>query len=265
MVQPSKSPPTGPACSSAATSTTSNGVVPQEPGRPAACPAARSTPNFDPGEPRAPCGPSTTRPGQNLLYAGGDFDSIQIPSGHRLRRPDNDASCGTPPAQGLHPARPRTAASGSGPRSSPTTPRTGVVDRGFQGPTSTGPGLIGQGGKACSSGSTTCGTGAVLSIQLSPDKRQLFASGSFSEMDNSEHKNTIMALYADGPNRGKLTPWQPQAPNGIPIFDAKVGPDTGMLFGRRRRRRRPGHPVGPPDRLRRHQLPRPGLDAPLRR
>jgi hypothetical protein len=105
-----------------------------------------------------------------------------------------------------------------------------VVNLAFQGPNSTGPGLIGNGGKSCPPGSSTCGTGAVQAIQLSPDKHQLFASGSFSELDKSGHKNTIMALYADGPNRGKLTPWQPQAPSGIPIFDVKVAAN-GMLFG----------------------------------
>ena len=74
-----------------------------------------------------------------------------------------------------------------------------------------------------------------------------------------------MALYADGPNRGQLTPWQPQAPgNGIPIFDIKVA-GNGMLFGA-------GGGAGgravrwdPQDRLRRHQLQRPRLDAPVRR
>ncbi|HEV3363557.1 MAG TPA: hypothetical protein VG795_05340, partial [Acidimicrobiia bacterium] len=62
--------------------------------------------------------------------------------------------------------------------------------------------------------------------------KQLFASGSFSELENSGHRNTIMSLYNDGPKRGQLTPWQPQAPaNGIPIFDAKVDRKTGWLFG----------------------------------
>ncbi|MDQ1505664.1 MAG: hypothetical protein QOD57_3391, partial [Actinomycetota bacterium] len=67
-------------------------------------------------------------------------------------------------------------------------------------------------------------------IQLSPDHHQLYASGSFSELDGNGHRNTIYAVYADGPNRGKLTPWQPQAPSGIPIFDLKAAAN-GMLFG----------------------------------
>ena len=194
-------------------------------------PGGELDPNFDPGEVQGTVRVVHYEPGQNLLYAGGDFDSIQIPSGHRLKRPDNDANCGTPQHKDST-LTPQNRCVWKRSKIVAYDARTGVIDRGFQGPTSTGPGLIGNGGKACSSsGSTTCGTGAVLSIQLSPDKRQLFAAGSFSEMDNSGHKNTIMALYADGPNRGKLTPWQPQAPNGIPVFDAKVSPDTGMLFG----------------------------------
>jgi beta-propeller uncharacterized protein DUF5122 len=194
-------------------------------------PSGEVDPGFDPGEPQGTVRVVHYEPTLNLLYAGGDFDSIQIPSGHRLRRPDNDASCGTPqhkdsvltPQNRCVWKRSKIVAYDS---------RTGVVDPGFQGPTSTGPGLIGNGGKACSSsGSNACGTGSVLSLQLSPDKKQLFASGSFSEMENNGHKNTIMAIYADGPDRGKLTPWQPQAPAGIPIFDGKVDPNTGMLFG----------------------------------
>jgi hypothetical protein len=167
----------------------------------------------------------------NILYAGGDFDSIQIPSGHRLRRPDNDASCGTPQHKDSS-LTPQNRCVWKRSKIAVYDARTGVIDPGFQPPTSTGPGLIGNGGKTCSSsGSSACGTGAVLSLQLSPDRHQLFASGSFSEMNKSGHKNTIMAIYADGPNRGNLTPWQPQAPQGIPIFDCKVDPNTGMLFG----------------------------------
>jgi hypothetical protein len=193
-------------------------------------PGGELDPGFDPGEVQGTVRVVHYEADLNLLYAGGDFDSIQIPSGHRLKRPDNDASCGTPQHKDST-LTPQNRCVWKRSKIVAYDARTGVVDPGFQGPTSTGPGLIGQGGKACSSsGSTTCGTGAVLSIQLSPDKKQLFASGSFSEMDNNDHKNTIMALYADGPNRGKLTPWQPQAPQGIPIFDAKVSPDTGMLF-----------------------------------
>ena len=192
-------------------------------------PGGEVDPNFDPGEPQGTVRVVHYEPSLNLLYAGGDFDSIQIPSGHRLRRPDNDASCGTPQHKDSV-LTPQNRCVWKRSKIVAYDARTGVVDPGFQGPTSTGPGLVGQTGKACSSsGSTTCGTGAVLSIQLSPDKKQLFASGSFSEMDN-KHKNTIMALYADGPDRGKMTPWQPQAPNGIPIFDAKVAPNTGLLF-----------------------------------
>jgi hypothetical protein len=194
-------------------------------------PGGELDPNFDPGEVQGTVRVVHYEAGLNLLYAGGDFDSIQIPSGHRLKRPDNDANCGTPQHKDST-LTPQNRCVWKRSKIVAYDARTGVVDRGFQGPTSTGPGLIGNGGKACSSsGATTCGTGAVLSIQLSPDKRQLFAAGSFSEMDNSSHKNTIMALYADGPNRGKLTPWQPQAPNGIPVFDAKVDANTGMLFG----------------------------------
>ena len=71
----------------------------------------------------------------------------------------------------------------------------------------------------------------ILAIALSPDKHIIYASGSFSELDKNGHKNTIMALYNDGPNRGRLWPWQPQAPNGIPIFDCKVDKTSGWLFG----------------------------------
>jgi hypothetical protein len=193
-------------------------------------PGGEVDPDFDPGEPQGTVRVVHLEAGLNLLYAGGDFDSIQIPSGGRLRRPDNDAGCGTPQHKDST-LTPQNRCVWKRSKIVAYDARTGVVDPGFQPPTSTGPGLIGQGGKTCSSsGSTTCGTGAVLSIQLSPDKRQLFASGSFSEMDNNDHKNTIMAIYADGPDRGRLTPWQPQAPSGIPMFDAKVDPNTGMLF-----------------------------------
>ena len=193
-------------------------------------PGGEVDPNFDPGEPQGTVRAVHYEPSLGLLFAGGDFDSIQIPSGYRLRRPDNDASCGTPQHKDSV-LTPQNRCVWNRSKIVAYDAASGVVDMGFQGPTSTGPGLIGQGGKTCSSGSTACGTGAVLSIQLSPDKKQIFAAGSFSEMDNNGHKNTIMALYADGPNRGKLTPWQPQAPNGIPIFDAKVDQKTGMLFG----------------------------------
>jgi hypothetical protein len=194
-------------------------------------PSGEVDPNFDPGEPQGTVRVVHYEPGLGLLFAGGDFDSIQIPSGHRLRRPDNDASCGTPQHKDSV-LTPQNRCVWKRSKIVAYDANTGVVDPGFQPPTSTGPGLIGNGGKTCSnSGSTACGTGAVLSLQFSPDKKQIFAAGSFSEMDNNGHKNTIMALYADGPNRGKLTPWQPQAPNGIPIFDAKVDQATGMLFG----------------------------------
>jgi hypothetical protein len=194
-------------------------------------PGGEVDPNFDPGEPQGTVRVVHLDPVLNLIYAGGDFDSVQIPSGHRLRRPDNDAGCGTPQHKDSV-LTPQNRCVWKRSKIVAYDARTGVVDPGFQGPTSTGPGLIGQGGKACSSsGSNACGTGAVLSLQLSPDRHQLFASGSFSEMDKSGHKNTIMAIYADGPNRGKLTPWQPQAPAGIPIFDAKVDANTSMLFG----------------------------------
>ena len=36
-------------------------------------------------------------PGRNLVYVGGDFDSIQIQSSFRAKRPDHDASCGQAP------------------------------------------------------------------------------------------------------------------------------------------------------------------------
>lgn len=187
--------------------------------------------NFDAGEPQGTVRVVHHEAGLGLLFAGGDFDSFQIPSGHRLRRPDNDASCGTPQHKDST-LTPQNRCVWKRSKIIALDARTGVIDKGFQPPTSTGAGLIGNGGKTCSSsGDTACGTGAVLSIQFSPDKKQIFASGSFSEMDNSGHKNTIMALYADGPNRGKMTPWQPQAPNGIPIFDAKVEPNSGLLFG----------------------------------
>ncbi len=188
-------------------------------------------PNFDAGEPQGTVRAVHYEPTLNLVYIGGDFDSVVIPSSARLHRPDNDQSCGTAAHKDSTLltnnrcvwARSKLAALDAA---------TGVIDMGFQGPTSTGPGLIGNGGKACPQGATTCGTGAVLAIQLSPDKHQLYASGSFSELDKSGHRNTIMAIFNDGPNRGKLTPWQPQAPaNGIPIFDCRVDPATGWLFG----------------------------------
>ncbi|MCA1842727.1 MAG: delta-60 repeat domain-containing protein, partial [Actinobacteria bacterium] len=194
-------------------------------------PGGEVDPNFDPGEPQGTVRVVHLDPVLNVLYAGGDFDSIQIPGSQRLRRPDNDAGCGTPQHKDSV-LTPQNRCVWKRSKIAAYDARTGTVDPNFQPPTSTGPGLIGNGGKACSgSGASACGTGAVLSLQLSPDRRQLFASGSFSEMDNNGHKNTIMAIYADGPSRGKLTPWQPQAPNGIPIFDCKVDPNTGMLFG----------------------------------
>jgi hypothetical protein len=187
-------------------------------------------PNFDAGEPQGTVRAVKYDAALNLVYIGGDFDSVVIPGSARLRRPDNDNTCGTPQHKDSTLlsnnrcvwARSKLAALNA---------TTGVVDMGFQGPTSTGPGLIGNGGKSCTQGSSACGTGAVLAIALSPDKHVLYASGSFSEVDKSGHKNTIMALYNDGPSRGRLTPWQPQAPNGIPIFDCKVDKNTGWLFG----------------------------------
>jgi hypothetical protein len=186
-------------------------------------------PSFDAGEPQGTVRAVHYEPSLRLVYIGGDFDSVVIPASARLHRPDNDGTCGT----AAH--KDSTLLSNNRcvwqrSKIAAYDATTGVVDMGFQGPNSTGPGLIGNGGKSCPQGSSTCGTGAVQAIQLSPDKHQLFASGSFSELDKNGHKNTIMALYADGPNRGRLTPWQPQAPSGIPIFDIKVAA-TGMLFG----------------------------------
>ena len=191
-------------------------------------PSGEVDPNFEAGEPQGAVRAIHYEAGQNLVYIGGDFDSIQLQSGFKGKRPDHDDSCGQAPGSTLTPQnrciweRSKIAAYEAG---------TGYLDKGFRGPTSTGPGLIGNGGKTCSSGEAVCGTGSVQSIQLSPDKKQLFAAGSFSELDNNKKRNTIMALYADGPNRGQFTPWQPQAPaNGIPIFDIKVAAN-GMLFG----------------------------------
>ncbi len=48
-------------------------------------PGGEVDPEFDPGEPQGTVRVVHYEPGLNLLYAGGDFDSIQIPSGHRLR------------------------------------------------------------------------------------------------------------------------------------------------------------------------------------
>jgi Domain of unknown function (DUF5122) beta-propeller len=193
-------------------------------------PSGDVDPNFDAGEPQGTVRAVKYEPTLGLVYIGGDFDSIVIPASARLHRPDNDPSCGTP----AH--RDSTLLSNNRcvwqrSKLAALNAQTGVVDMGFQGPTSTGPGLIGNGGKTCPQGSSACGTGAVLAIHISPDKHQLYASGSFSELDKSGHRNTIMALYNDGPNRGRLTPWQPQAPAGIPIFDCKVDPNTGWLFG----------------------------------
>jgi hypothetical protein len=189
-------------------------------------PGGEVDPNFDAGEPQGAVRAIHYDTSRNLVYIGGDFDSIQFQSSFKGKRPDHDG-CGQAPGSTLTPQnrciweRSKIAAYEAG---------TGFLDRGFRGPTSTGPGLIGQAGKTCASG-TDCGTGAVQSIQLSADKQQIFAAGSFSEMDNNKKRNTIMALHADGPNRGQLTPWQPQAPgNGIPIFDMKVA-GNGMLFG----------------------------------
>jgi len=192
-------------------------------------PGGEVDPGFDAGEPQGTVRAVKYDAALGLVYIGGDFDSVVIPSTARLRRPDNDNTCGTPAHRDSTLlsnnrcvwARSKLAALDA---------RTGFIDPGFQGPQSTGPGLIGNGGKTCT-GSAACGTGAVLGIALSPDKHVLYASGSFSELDKNGHKNTIMAIYNDGPSRGRLYPWQPQAPNGIPIFDCKVDKTTGWLFG----------------------------------
>jgi hypothetical protein len=186
--------------------------------------------NFDPGEPQGTIRAIKYEPSLNLVYIGGDFDSIQIPSGLR-GRPDHDVSCGTD-AQKDSSLNDSNRCVWQRSKLAAYNATSGVVDVDFQAPKSTGPGLIGNGGKTCSNGASTCGTGAVLAIQLSPDKHQLFASGSFSELDGNGHRNTIYSIYNDGPNRGQLTPWQPQAPaNGIPVFDIKVDPAGGALFG----------------------------------
>ena len=97
--------PTAPASSSAGSSTTSTGSSgPISP--PSSCRAARSTRTSTPASPRAPCGPSTTTASRNLVYIGGDFDSIQIPSGFKGKRPDHDASCGQAPGSTPDPAEP---------------------------------------------------------------------------------------------------------------------------------------------------------------
>ncbi|HEV7534372.1 MAG TPA: hypothetical protein VGP90_01980, partial [Acidimicrobiia bacterium] len=193
-------------------------------------PGGEADPNFDAGEPQGTVRAVKYDAALGLVYIGGDFDSIVIPSTARLRRPDNDNSCGTP-AHKDSTLLSNNRCVWSRSKLAALNAATGVVDMGFQGPQSTGPGLIGNGGKTCTQGSSTCGTGAVLGIALSPDKHTIYASGSFSELDKNGHKNTIMALYNDGPNRGRLWPWQPQAPSGIPIFDCKVDKTTGWLFG----------------------------------
>lgn len=189
-------------------------------------PSGEVDPNFDAGEPQGAVRSIHLDAPSNTVYIGGDFDSIQIPSGFKGKRPDHDGDCGQAKGSSLTASnrcvweRSKIAAYDAG---------TGHLDKGFMGPKSTGPGLIGNGGKTCTS--EDCGTGSVQAIQLSADRKQLFASGSFSELENNGKRNTIMSLYADGPDRGKLTPWQPQSPgNGVPIFDIKVA-GNGMLFG----------------------------------
>jgi hypothetical protein len=192
-------------------------------------PGGEVDPNFDAGEPQGTVRAVKYDAALGLVYIGGDFDSIVIPSSARLHRPDNDNTCGTP-AHKDSTLLTNNRCVWTRSKLAALNATTGVVDMGFQGPQSTGPGLIGNGGKTCTGGSA-CGTGAVLAIALSPDKHIIYASGSFSELDKNGHKNTIMAIYNDGPNRGRLWPWQPQAPNGIPIFDCKVDKTTGWLFG----------------------------------
>ncbi len=188
-------------------------------------PGGEVDPGFDAGEPQGAVRSIHLDSPSNTVYVGGDFDSIQIPSGFKGQRPDHDADCGQAKGSSLTPSnrcvweRSKIAAYDA---------RTGAVDKGFMGPKSTGPGLIGNGGKTCTS--DDCGTGSVQAIQLSADRKQIFAAGSFSELENNGKRNTIMSLYADGPNRGQLTPWQPQSPgNGVPLFDIKVA-GNGMLF-----------------------------------
>ena len=177
-------------------------------------------PNFLPGEPQGTV--RSIHVEGNTVYIGGDFDSVQIPASLGSR-PDNNATCGSAPGSskiGNRCVWQRSLLAA-------LDANSGVLNTTFRGPESTGPGLIGQGGKKCTATTTTqCGNGALKAIRFSADKRQLFAAGTFSAINGKDHIG-MYSIYADGPNRGKLTPWQPKLV--IPIFDIDVA-GNGMLF-----------------------------------
>jgi hypothetical protein len=177
----------------------------------------QADPIFDPGEPQGAVRSVLLR--DNNLFIGGDFDTIQIKSTQK-GRPDN-ANCGTAPGSSQNGNRCIWQRS----KLAILNATTGVLDTGFNGPVSTGPGLVGQGGKLCT-GQTTqaCGTGAVKSIQVSADGQFIYLAGTFS---NYGGQVGLLSLFLTGPQAGQPTPWQASVDR--PIFDMKLGPD-GKIY-----------------------------------
>jgi hypothetical protein len=171
-------------------------------------------PTFDPGEPQGAVRSILLR--DNNLFIGGDFDTIQIKSTQK-GRPDNNASCGTTPGSSLNGNRCVWQRS----KLAILNAANGVLDTNFNGPVSTGPGLVGQGGKLCQTNTTqACGTGAIKSIQVSADGQFIYLAGTFSSYGG---QLGLLSLYLTGPSAGQPTPWQASVDR--PIYDMKLGPD----------------------------------------
>ncbi|HLF41665.1 MAG TPA: hypothetical protein VI854_09370 [Acidimicrobiia bacterium] len=164
--------------------------------------------SFRPGEPQGTV--RSLAVWGNTLYVGGDFQSIRVRgSVHGTDRPDNPCPPGAPKCSPVNTsggtsewARPGLIAAFDA--------TTGFIDVNFdETPASTGPGLVGQSGKA-----ESAGNGSVKSIGISADGTYLYAGGTFSELGG---QLGLMSLHRGD---GSFTPWQPDL--NSPVFDLTI-------------------------------------------
>jgi hypothetical protein len=157
----------------------------------------------------------------NTLYAGGDFQGVRISGSIQgTGRPDNPCPAGRTDCTPICPTTKPNCAPSESKSSVWSRPgliaafdaTTGYIDQSFwRTPASTGPGLIGQGGKQCTG---DCGNGAIRAIVFSADGRFLYAGGTFSDLGGQ------LGMISLNRSDGSFTPWQPDT--NIPIFDLDV-------------------------------------------
>ena len=184
-------------------------------------------PNFNPGRVQG-----TVRSlamfnasGRDILYAGGDFASVRISNTIQgSGRPDNPCPAGQNDCETLlnSAGKPNGSVSWKRPGLlAAFDAASGILEVDFDKvPASTGPGLIGQSGKACSG--SECGNGAVKSIGVSSDGRFLYAGGTFSDLGGQ------LGMFSVNRGDGSFTSWQPDT--SIPVFGLTMGADGQSVY-----------------------------------